>query len=261
MARARNIKPAFFTNDELAEIEPIGRLLFIGLWTIADCNGNVEWREKKIKAQILPYDSCDVKEIMINLDKSGFVRFYSDGDKIYLNITNFDKHQNPHKNEREKGTETPEYSESMRQVVDLTTITINHDKSGLNQDENETNRADSLNLIPDSPTPNKDNGRSIDQPYPLELVEKAFEHFWKIWKQAKKDIGKVDTSPKGDTLKKKWKPMFNASYFKTHTIEQFKQEVSDICQFVVDAHSLEGFNNFEHMQTGKLLSRKQWRDQ
>lgn len=105
------------------------------------------------------------------------------------------------------------------------------------------------------------NGRSIDQPYPLKLVEKAFEHFWKIWKQAKKDIGKVDTSPKGDTFKKKWKPMFNASYFKTRTIEQFKQEVSDICQFVVDAHSLEGFNNFEHMQTGKFLSRKQWRDQ
>ena len=36
MARARNIKPAFFDNDELAENEPLGRLLFIGLWTLAD---------------------------------------------------------------------------------------------------------------------------------------------------------------------------------------------------------------------------------
>lgn len=112
-----------------------------------------------------------------------------------------------------------------------------------------------------NPVGNPSNDCPNEQSHPAELVEKAFEHFWKIWKQAKKDIGKVDTSPKGDTLKKKWKPMFNASYFKTHTIEQFKQEVSDICQFVVDAHSLEGFNNFEHMQTGKFLSRKQWRDQ
>ena len=30
---ARNIKPAFFDNDELAENDPLGRLLFIGLWT------------------------------------------------------------------------------------------------------------------------------------------------------------------------------------------------------------------------------------
>lgn len=261
MARARNIKPAFFTNDELAEIDPIGRLLFIGLWTIADCNGNMEWREKKIKAQILPYDSCDVKEIMINLDKSGFVRFYSDGDKIYLNITNFDKHQNPHKNEREKGTETPEYSESMRQVVDLTTITINRDKSGLNHDENETNPADSLNLIPDSPITNKDNDCPTEQSHPTELVEKAFNHFWKVWKQTKKDIGKVDTSPKESTFEKKWKPMFNKAYFKTHTIEQFKQEVSEICQFVVDAHGVDGFNRFENMQTGRFFNEKQWRDQ
>lgn len=260
MARARNIKPAFFTNDELADIEPIGRLLFIGLWTIADCNGNLEWREKKIKAQILPYDSCNTKEIMINLNKSGFVRFYSDGDKIYLNITNFDKHQNPHKNEREKGSEIPLYSESMRQVVDFNTLTINLDKSGLSQDENETNRADSLNLIPDSPTP-KDNGSSNEQPYPSELVEKAFTHFWQCWKDTKKSIGKVDTSPKESTFEKKWKPMFNKQYFKSHTVDEFKEEVNRICKFVVDAHNVDGFNRFENMQTGKFFNEKQWRDE
>ena len=60
MARARNIKPAFFTNDDLAEIEPLGRLLFIGLWTICDYKGDLEWRQKRVKAQILPYDNCDI---------------------------------------------------------------------------------------------------------------------------------------------------------------------------------------------------------
>lgn len=102
---------------------------------------------------------------------------------------------------------------------------------------------------------------SDEQSHPTELVEKAFHHFWKVWKQTKKDIGKVDTSPKESTFEKKWKPMFNKAYFKTHTIEQFKQEVSDICQFVVDAHNVEGFNRFENMQTGKFFNEKQWRDQ
>ena len=149
MARARNIKPAFFNNDLLAEIDPIGRLLFIGLWTIADFKGDIEWREKRIKAQVLPYDNCDVKDIAINLDKLGFIRFYSDSDTTYINITNFSKHQNPHKNEREKGSDIPEYTELMRQAVDLKGLTINPDKSRLSQDENGTNRADSLILIPD----------------------------------------------------------------------------------------------------------------
>mgnify|MGYP003655503394 FL=1 len=150
MARARNIKPALFDNDQLAEIEPLGRLLFIGLWTIADYKGDLVYREKRIKAQLLPYDNCDVKNIMINLDKSGFVRFYSDGEQVYVNITNFSKHQNPHKNERAKGSVIPEFTESMAQVVDLLTLTINRDKNGTDTDNGEVNRADSLSLIPDS---------------------------------------------------------------------------------------------------------------
>lgn len=150
MARARNIKPAFFDNDKLAENDPLGRLLFIGLWTLADCNGNLEWREKRVKKQLLAYDDCCIVSLAINLDKSGFIRFYSDGENIYLNVVNFDKHQNPHKNERVKGSDIPEYSESMRQVVDLNKLTINRDKSGLKRNDSASNPADSLNLIPDS---------------------------------------------------------------------------------------------------------------
>lgn len=110
------------------------------------------------------------------------------------------------------------------------------------------------------PTNEPNNDCPDEQSHPTELVEKAFHHFWGVWKQTKKDIGKVDTSPKESTFEKKWKPMFNKAYFKTHTIEQFKQEVSDICQFVVDAHNVEGFNRFENMQTGKFFNEKQWRD-
>ncbi len=150
MARARNIKPAFFDNDELADNDPLGRLLFIGLWTIADCNGNLEWRSKRVKKQLLAYDECCIDSLAINLDKSGFVRFYSDGDKIYLNVINFDKHQNPHKNEKAKGTEIPEYCEEYRQAIDLNKLAINRDLSGLKQNCSDSNPADSLNLIPDS---------------------------------------------------------------------------------------------------------------
>jgi hypothetical protein len=98
----------------------------------------------------LPYDDCDIKKLAINLDKSGFVRFYSDGEKIYLNITNFVKHQNPHKNEREAGSDIPAFSDVMRQVIDLNTIAINRDKSGLIHDKDGIAHADSLIPITDS---------------------------------------------------------------------------------------------------------------
>jgi len=153
MARARNIKPSFFDNDDLAmQNDPLGRLLFIGLWTLADYNGNVEWRSQRIKVKLLPYDNCDVEKLAINLDKSGFVRFYSDGEKIYLNIPNFTVHQNPHKIERDKGAVVPVSSEERRQLIDIPALTINRDKSRANPDQNGTDPADSLFLNPDSPS-------------------------------------------------------------------------------------------------------------
>lgn len=149
MARARNIKPSFFTNEQLADNCPLGRLFFIGLWTQADYKGDLEWRERTLKIQILPWDSCDLKEIAINLDKSGLIRFYSDGDKTYVNIVNFIKHQNPHKNERDKGSEIPEYTEEGRQLIDLNTLAINPDKSRSVPESSHSDRADSLFLNPD----------------------------------------------------------------------------------------------------------------
>ena len=192
MARARNIKPAFFMNEDLAESnDALGRILFIGLWTIADYKGDLEWRPGRIKAQLLPYDDCDIKKLAINLDKSGFVRFYSDGEKIYLNITNFVKHQNPHKNEREGGSEIPSYTDEMRQVVDFKTITINLDKSGLIRNDFGTAPADSLNPLTDScllnpNSPLVDSGESPAEK--VDFVSKEFDRFWRNYptKKAKK---------------------------------------------------------------------------
>ncbi|MEO9497683.1 MAG: hypothetical protein ABJG42_24630 [Vibrio splendidus] len=263
MARARNIKPAFFTNDELAEIEPIGRLLFIGLWTIADCNGNLEWREKKIKAQILPYDSCETKEIMINLDKSGFVRFYSDGGKVYLNITNFDKHQNPHKNEREKGSEIPKYSEDMRQVVDLNTLTINRDKSGLNRDNDGTNRADSLNLIPDSLNPiNNVSPDGLTQAKINEETDAALKAFMDCWKACKKKMGVTNRSTLKKT-KEKWDKHFTKAWWVKHTLEEFEEEVNRIIEYAASIHVEDdmGFCPARNMMTGNFFSSKGWEDE
>jgi len=67
--RARNLKPGFFKNDRLAEIEPLGRLLFAGLWCMADSRGRLEDRVLRIKAEVLPYDSCDCDALLTILNE------------------------------------------------------------------------------------------------------------------------------------------------------------------------------------------------
>lgn len=96
MARARNIKPGFFTNDVLAEIDPLGRLLFAGLWTIADREGRLEDRPKKIKAQVLPYDDCNCDVLLQDLHKHGFILRYEVDGNQFIQIVKWGEHQNPH---------------------------------------------------------------------------------------------------------------------------------------------------------------------
>ena len=64
MARAKNIKPGFFTNEQLAECSFAARLLFVGLWTLADREGRLEDRPRRIRAQVFPYALHETLETM-----------------------------------------------------------------------------------------------------------------------------------------------------------------------------------------------------
>lgn len=97
--RARNIKPGFFINEQLAECCFAARILFEGLWCLADREGRLEDKPKKIKIQILPYDDVDADELLSELqDKDLIVRYVVNGCN-YIEIPTFKKHQNPHMKE------------------------------------------------------------------------------------------------------------------------------------------------------------------
>ncbi len=96
MARSRNIKPGFFTNDVLGELPPLTRLLFAGMWTICDREGRLEDRPKKIRAEVLPYDECDPESMLQDLEKHGFIQRYEAGGIKVIQVLAWAKHQNPH---------------------------------------------------------------------------------------------------------------------------------------------------------------------
>ena len=101
MARIRTVKPDFFIDDDIAALDPLARLLFIGLWCLADKGGRLEDKPQRIKIQILPYDDCPIDSFLDDLANGGFiVRYEVEGQKL-IQIKSFCKHQVVHHTEKD----------------------------------------------------------------------------------------------------------------------------------------------------------------
>jgi hypothetical protein len=133
MPRARSLKPGFFRNEDLIELNPLARLLFAGLWTLADRAGRLEDRPKRIKIEILPADNCDVDEFLGQLAEKGLIERYRVGAENFIAIPKWGKHQNPHINEVPSTIPAPDENSSR---------TVHE------PDENSSSPADSLILTP-----------------------------------------------------------------------------------------------------------------
>ena len=159
--RARGLKPGVFKNEALAEITPPwGRLLFMGLWGLADREGRLLDRPGHIAVEIFPYDLANgrlsisqVEEMLIELAKGfdPFILRYEIGGKKIIQVVNFKKHQSPHSTE--KASELPEY-QGARKNKRSKKITVDSQKSNgeptLNPPKsNGGNRSDSGLRTPD----------------------------------------------------------------------------------------------------------------
>jgi hypothetical protein len=102
MARIRTIKPEFFTSSDVCALSPLARLLFIGLWGVADREGRMKWRPGDFKLQILPADACDIDSLCDEITRRGLVVLYGDG---LAHIPTFLDHQSI--NPREQASKLP----------------------------------------------------------------------------------------------------------------------------------------------------------
>lgn len=100
MARMRYLKAEFFWDEKIGELPFEHRLLFQGLWVLADREGRLEDRPKIIKKDVFPYDSLDVDSMLEVLSRGGLIDRYSIEGKRYIQVKNFLKHQRPHKEEK-----------------------------------------------------------------------------------------------------------------------------------------------------------------
>ena len=225
MARSRNIKPGFFINIELGELKPITRLLFIGLWTVADREGRLKDQPQKIKIQILPYDKCNIDKLLDELQGKGFILRYKANGCRLIQIINFNKHQNPHLKEQASELPAPD-------MHGASTVQ-EPNKHGSCPADSLLLIPDSLNLIPDNSEDEEEEKK--DPPAPYEKIKELYnttcenlpkvkvvsetrkKHIKARWKQFNHDLatfeelfGNVKNSKflNGDN-DRKWKPDFD----------------------------------------------------
>jgi hypothetical protein len=119
MARIRAIKIGFFTNELLCSLPPLTRILFAGLWVIADKKGRLEDRPHRIKIEVLPYDEIDVDAALTVLASTSppFISRYVHREVRYIQIANWSKHQRPHHTETESVIPAPRRNNGERTVT------------------------------------------------------------------------------------------------------------------------------------------------
>ena len=190
--RARNIKKEFWENEEVAECDPIARLLFIGLWCYADKEGLFEWRPKRIKALIFPYDGFKIDKYLDELLDEKLIEKYTADGKEYGNVINFKKHQRPHPHEAKSKLpkpplQIPEKAESLQgennQLNQCDDMSLH---CNTNEEPTPTNVSEckSDTLIPDTLIPDTRNPDTLIPDTSI-TSNLTFEDWWKIYPKKK----------------------------------------------------------------------------
>jgi hypothetical protein len=114
MARTRNIKPEFFTSEELAAIDHASglpcRLAYAGLWCQADREGRFVWDAGRLKLAILPWDAIDMRKVLDALEQGGFLCSYVVDGKRYGWIPTLKDHQTFHIREGQSKLPPPPFN-------------------------------------------------------------------------------------------------------------------------------------------------------
>jgi hypothetical protein len=90
MARIRTIKPDFWTSEQIMNLTPLARLMFIGMWNFCDYGGNHPASVRTIKALVFPEDDVstpNVQGLIDDLLENELVIAYEVEGKVYWHVT------------------------------------------------------------------------------------------------------------------------------------------------------------------------------
>jgi len=95
MARIRSIHPSICTDEAFVSMSALARVFFMTLWTECDDEGVFENKPVSLKMRLIPAENCGAEILLEEIEKAGFLVFYSFGGKNYGAVKNFRKWQRP----------------------------------------------------------------------------------------------------------------------------------------------------------------------
>ena len=90
------IKPDFFGSESMSNVRIGARLAFIGLWVLADDNGNLKAGVHRIRRQLFPDDDMqdiDVEIMLAQLERERCIKYYEVDGEGYIHVCNFEVYQ------------------------------------------------------------------------------------------------------------------------------------------------------------------------
>jgi hypothetical protein len=113
MARIRSINPIAPTDEDVATMSIAARLVWAYLPCHADKEGRLKDSAFMLKLAILPADNIDMEAILNELADRRHIIRYQAGSGKFIQIRNFKKYQNPHKNEIASSIPPPPETETV----------------------------------------------------------------------------------------------------------------------------------------------------
>lgn len=116
--RIRTIKPEFWQSEKMAKASRQARMLFVGLWSMADDSGRTRAASRLLASTLFPYDT-DAPDLidgwLAELSAIGAIRLYVVDECHYLDIPKWRSHQ---KIDKPSPSKLPGFDESSRILDD-----------------------------------------------------------------------------------------------------------------------------------------------
>lgn len=94
MPRIRTMKPEFWSDEKLSLLDPLTRLVFLGLISMADDHGRLVDNLKLLDGQLFPNTDDSSREPLEILSRIGrVIRYRASSGQTIIQIANWDRHQ------------------------------------------------------------------------------------------------------------------------------------------------------------------------
>ena len=97
MARKRMIDPGIWSSEDFSKLTSFSKLVFIGLFSLADDEGRGKANPSYLKSMLFPYEegirSADIKKTLQEIASTMSVIFYTHDEKEYYALKSWGKFQ------------------------------------------------------------------------------------------------------------------------------------------------------------------------